>query len=389
MAIMKMFEHDSHKTVTQAERQSPSPGTWNVLSAAGVPMPRHETVTRAADTEPVAVADPAAREPGVPDKWSSTKEPLNEEFFLDQVVGAFEEAFDAACNANLAQASNTDGSVWNDETASRDLFCEIAAHYAQPLRTLCFELRRRTASKSSIAFVRPALQMIAQAAETMDLLQAFKRIAEFDEALSLADASSDRLLQSQVQRLLLDKYQLLAEALPQVFRTGEEEQKREEIIVRCLLQQIRGVGRVTLEKLYKAGLGSLEALFLANHQDLSAATSIPATLCRRIVERFQQYRAEVESISADDTQSGYRSRLADLISALQCRQEKLDRSSSKRASAAQLPTLRRQREQCFLQITTTLAELGELDFIQRIQGHSYRQRIQKLQEHLTTLENRI
>jgi hypothetical protein len=313
--------------------------------------------------------------------------------FLDQVVDAFDEAFDTACRSAMPTHSNScAGPVQNDidEAAVQDLFAQIAANYSQPLRSFVFELRCGTASRDRIEFLRSSLQMIGDAAAKMDLAHAVKRITDFDEVLLLAQETTQRLIDGEIRGLILDSYQGLIEVLPEIFRTGADEQKREDIIIKSLLQQIPGIGRVTFDKLYRAGLGSLHALFLANKEDLAVATSIPAPLCERIADKFQEYRAEALGISEHDPQSGYLARLTSLVAELRCRHEELENASAGAALNAGLATEKRRRrqvrQQCFLQIVATLAELGEVDLINKTQRLSFRQRLKRLEDHLETLD---
>jgi hypothetical protein len=313
--------------------------------------------------------------------------------FLDQVVDAFDEAFDTACRSAMPTHSNScAGSLQNarDEATVQDLFAQIAANYSQPLGSFVFELRCGTASRDRIECLRSSLQMIGDAAAKMDLAEAVNRIAEFDELLLTAQVASERWLEGEIRSLLLDNYNELVEALPDVFRTGTDERRREDIIIKSLLQQIPGMGRVSFDKLYKAGLGSLHALFLANKEDLAAATSIPAPLCERIVNKFQHYRAEAQGMSQNDhPQSGYRASLTSLVAELRRRHEELESTSAAAALNAGLERRRQRqlRQQCFLQIVATLAELGEVDLIHKIQRLSFRQRLKKLEDHLETLEH--
>src|SRR6185503_17121254 len=200
--------------------------------------------------------------------------PSSADGFLDQVVDAFDEAFDRACGSDSmpAHSSGTAGSVQNenDEATIQNLFGQIAGNYSQPVRNFSFELRCGTASKDCIEFLRSSLKMIGDAAETMDLAEAVKRIADFNELLLTAQVAPEKWLEGEIRSLLLDNYNGLVEALPDVFRTGTDERKREDIIIKSLLQQIPGMGRVSFEKLYLAGLGSLHALFVANKEDLAA-----------------------------------------------------------------------------------------------------------------------
>ena len=148
--------------------------------------------------------------------------------------------------------------------------------------------------------------------------------------------------------------------------------------------QIPGLGRVTFERLYGAGLGSLNMLFLANKQDLNAATGIPLNLCEQICEKFQQYRSEGEGLSGPAARAASLSRLRDLVGKLRGLHEGVERASV--SSSPQVATekrkLRKQRQQCFHQIVAILAELVELDLINIIQKLSFRRRLQRLEEYL-------
>ena len=129
--------------------------------------------------------------------------------FLGQVVDAFDEAFDTACRSAMPTHSNScAGSVQNDrdEATVQNLFAQIAANYSQPLRNFVFELRCGTASRDRIECLRSSLQMIGDAAAKMDLAQAVKRIADFDELLLTAQAAPQRLLEGEIRSLLLDNY---------------------------------------------------------------------------------------------------------------------------------------------------------------------------------------
>ena len=320
--------------------------------------------------------------------------PSSADRFLDQVVDAFDEAFDKACGSDTmpTHSTGTAGSVQNenDEAAIQDLFVQIAGNYSQPLRDFAFDLRCGTASKDCIEFLRSSLKMIGDAAATMDLAQTVKRIADFNELLLKAQGAPERWLEGEIRSLLLDNYNDLVEVLPDVLRTGTDERRREDLIIKSLLQQIPGVGRVTFDKLYMAGLGSLHALFLANKEDLAAATSIPAPLCGRIVDKFQEHRAETLTVSQQEPQSGYHARLTSLVVELRCQHEELERASAGAALNPELATEKRRRRQlrqrCYLQVVATLAEMGEVDLINRIQRLSFRQRLKRLGDHLETLE---
>lgn len=320
---------------------------------------------------------------------TSVEEPSGFNIFEDMVED-FDEAFDAAFNTNsspdIVTSSPTAGEVQHDEAAIQDLFANIAANYAKPVKNFVFELKRGTATKEWIDICRPALRSISRAAESMELKTAAKKMIDFDEALSLAQASEDRILGGEVRDLILSSYEELVEVLPQTFTIGEEEQQREGIIINSLLKQIPDLGRVTFEKLYGAGLTSLDTLFLAKKEDLAAATGIPLWLCERICNKFQEYREELEGTPRDVAQSGYRSRLVELVAELKRQHEGFERASADEwanpALANEKRKFRQNRQACVLQINVVLAEMGELDLVNEIQKLSFDRRIQRLEEHL-------
>ena len=111
-------------------------------------------------------------------------------------------------------------------------------------------------------------------------------------------------------------------------------------------------------------------------------------MCERICDRVQQYRKEVEDMPLDTTRSGYRFRLTSLVSELRRQERELGCSASEMGShptvAAEKRQRRQNRQRCLLQIMVMLAELGELDLIHKVQRLSFKRRIQKLDEYLTS-----
>ena len=83
--------------------------------------------------------------------------------------------------------------------------------------------------------------------------------------------------------------------MPQAFALDLDRTQREAAILQSLLLQVPEVKKVTLDRLYAAGLTTLEAMFLATPGDIAATTGIPESLAEQIVERFQAYRAQVQA----------------------------------------------------------------------------------------------
>jgi uncharacterized membrane protein len=73
---------------------------------------------------------------------------------------------------------------------------------------------------------------------------------------------------------LLAAYTTLAELMPDAFGLEGERGKREAIIVHALLQMVPEMRKNTIDKLYAAGLSSLDTLFVAKADEISATTGI-------------------------------------------------------------------------------------------------------------------
>lgn len=368
--------------VEQPQYTAPAIGFESRSERANAPVSSVAEIAREVSRGPAIVNTPVS----IPSAPVSTS---NELSFLDEFVDEFDDAFDAAFLAPGSVSmdqSIAPGEVQHDEAAIQDLFANIAANYARPVKNFVFELRRGTATKEWIEICRPALRSISRAAESMELTSAAKRMNDFDEALSLAQTSEDRILGGEIRELILSSYEDLIAVLPQTFIIGEEEQQREGIIINSLLKQIPDLGRVTFEKLYGAGLTSLDTLFLAKKEDLAAATGIPLWLCERICNKFQEYREELDGTPRDVAQSGYRTRLSELVSELRRQHEGFERASAQEwsnpALASDKRKFRQNRQACVLQINVVLAEMGELDLVNEIQKLSFERRIQRLEEYL-------
>jgi len=303
--------------------------------------------------------------------------------FLEEVAEAFDDAFESACSGNLE--SNASMEKKRDEQADaavQELFIQIAASYASPLKSFMFELQRGTASKDEIELCRPVLDGIRGAVEIMNLPQAVQRISDLDDALLLALGSTERLVNSDLRRRILSSYEALEKIMPEAFRLGDEGHKREEIIIKSLLRQIPGLGCVTLEKLYKTGLGSLDALFLANKEDLAAATGVSSRMCELICDKVAQHRQTLATLTNDAGQF-WRARLAGMTNSLRDEIEAERSSNGPRAlPRSEEPRRRHQRQLYFLEITVILAEIGELDLLDRMHKLSFKRRIGILEEYL-------
>ena len=354
-------------------------------SARDVPSFSSETGS-SASTEPIpgiTQAPPSVIFQAVTDPAEDTNN------FFEEVAEAFDNAFESVCSGNAESNASMIETTRDEqaEAAVQELLSQIAANYATPLKSFMFELQRGTASKDEIELSRPVLDGIRGAVEIMNLPQVVQRISDLDDALLLALSSNERLVNGEIRLRILSSYEALVRIMPEAFRLVAEGEKREDIIIKSLLKQIPRLCCVTLEKLYRAGLGSLDALFLANKEDLAAATGVSGRMCELICDKVAQHRQELGSLPHGAAPSVWRGRLAGVVNSLR---DEIDAAGAPNGSPA-WPTSeeqrrRNQRQVYYLKITVILAEMGELDLLSRMHKVSFKRRMQILNEYLATPE---
>jgi hypothetical protein len=275
-----------------------------------------------------------------------------------------------------------------DDGGPQQLFAEIAATHAQPVKDFIFELNRGTATKDWIDVCMPVLGSIIHGAESLDLHAVAQRIVDFRDALAQveADGGAKSTFDAESRAFLLARYGSLVEAMPATFDLGQETRQRETIIIHSLLRQIPEVGRVSLEKLYAAGLTSLDRLFVATPAEMSSTTGIPPWLCESICGKLRDHRSQLEREKAESSKGDLRERLARLVCELRSHQQRLQRITAARRSrpdgGAEKRACLRDRQACTLKIDVLLAELGEVARVEELRKLAVARRIDRLEQWL-------
>ena len=349
------------------------------------PEPTRETAHDAApERTPAPVIDfPAAAAASPAESGADAQAPAD---FLGGIVDDLEASIGDAFDSVTGPGDTGAGQVQNDydDQAAQELFASIAANYTRPVKNFIHELRRGTASKEWIEICQPVMGSIISGAESLKLDAVAKRIDEFREALTLAGKGDDRVFDEESRALLLSCYDGLVEALPETFALAEEDGRRESILIHSLLRQIPEVGSVTLEKMYGAGVTSLNALLLANREDLSHATGVPDWLCQKIVDKVREHREQLEA--GEGAELDRRDLLAVLVKEMQRQQEIFQRISRKDEQTEELAAEKREclraRQACALKINVLLAEMDEVDLVEQLRKMSPERRILRLEEYL-------
>ena len=301
---------------------------------------------------------------------------------FDDILGEANAAFDAIESDSPAPTSPTtlayDASTQQEVTK---LFGEVAATHARQIRNFMLELSTTETTKQWAELCRPALASLEKAAQGMDLEAVVKGLRDFRDALNHACAMPGARIGGLAREQLLSRYAVLSKELPDTFKLDEERDRREPIIVQTLLAQVPRVHKVTVDKLYAAGLVSLESLMTVSEGDLSAVSGISSELANAIVERVRAYRENLADQVADPADQGSRQRFRAALEQLQaqhedfCAAEDDDDRERKRE-------LRRTREHLLHQINLLLAHLGEVDMVHELERAPFASKIERLSNYL-------
>jgi hypothetical protein len=252
------------------------------------------------------------------------------------------------------------------------------------VRDFMIDVKWGEAPREWIEICIPAVTSLRRAAERLELGELAPSLDAFCDELKATVNESSRTIDGAVKDRLLAGYDKLVEILPQAFALDRDTSRREAVIIQSLCLSVPDVRKVTIDKLHAAGLTDLKTLFDANAAEVAQVAGIPEALALRIVERFQEYRRELQNASPQDARAAERERLAALKAQLLEQHdgyEEAARGWSPEAKAKKRD-LFRAREETWLAISLLLARFGEVERLQGIEKVPYGQRIAQLTDYL-------
>jgi hypothetical protein len=269
-----------------------------------------------------------------------------------------------------------------DMAVVRALFADIAVGHARPLRDFMIEVAWGEPTKEWLDIAVPATNALKSAAAAMEMPELGVALEGFSAALELA--SGEGSIHREVREMLLGAYSKLVEVLPQAFALEAERGRREPIIIRGLLVQVPGVHKVTIDKLYAAGLNALDVFYSARPRDVADATGLDLPLAEAICARFQAYRREMAELVPTKDRAKERAELEALTAELAQRHEEHEKLGSAWAgdAAAKKAKARKDRADVAVKIDVLLAHLGEVDLARDLAKVPFAQKIQKLTRYL-------
>ncbi len=271
-----------------------------------------------------------------------------------------------------------------DYSEVRALFAQLAANHVRPVRDFMMDLRWSDATVDWLPICEPALRSLRRAAEKLELPALCVALDRFGDALAAAHASEGRTLGGDLRTSLLTSYDDLTREMPQAFALDLDRTQREGVILQSLLLQVPDVKKVTLDKMYAAGLSTLEAMLLATPADIVATTGMAAPLAEQIVARFRAYHEQVKATAPDASRARERERIAALTSRLRHEHAAYETAAQSWSPEAneKKKELRKARARTLLDIQVELARLGEVERLARLSPLPFEAKLTQLEAFL-------
>lgn len=308
------------------------------------------------------------------------------------IAGTFEKLLAADVDARFeliehdgGNAPVMEGIAASDLAEVRALFAQLAVNHVRQVRDFMMDVRWGEATVEWVAICLPALSSLRRAADKLELPELVTALDGFSKSLTNTQAQTGaRTIDGERRDAILAAYEKLAAVMPQAFALDMDRAQREAVILQSLLLQVPEVKKVHLDKLYAAGLTTLEAMLLANPGDVAATTGIDEAIARRIVTRFREYRDEVRSGVPDATRAQERERIAALTARLRMEHDAFESASRGWSPEDQerKRTSRVARARTLLDIQVMLARLGEVDLLKEVERLPFERKLARLESFL-------
>jgi len=286
------------------------------------------------------------------------------------------------------------GTLPTDMNEVRTLFGELATNHMRQVRDFMIELRWGETPTTWLLVCEPAVASLLRAAEAIEYRELALGLVELAKAMGAAtqlERAGARMIDGEAREGLLAAHAELERILPETFALASDKSQREAAILHALLSQIPDVHKVTIDKLYAAGLTTLETMFLARTEDLAATTGIAESLAARIVERFRAYKQEIASATIDETRAYERGKIAALIEELRAANVEFDAASSSwtEESRQRKKEVLLERAKTMNAIDLQLARLGEIELVRELERLPFVKKLSRLVDFLHEAEQKL
>jgi len=297
----------------------------------------------------------------------------------DDVDHAFERIAPASAIARAMPGSLADDAVARAENAR--LFTAMVADHARPLREFMLDLTIGPTTKQWLDVAKPAAQSILKGALALEQTDLSLALGEFVKSLDRAAEAAGSKIGASERGAVMSAYAKLASLLSSAFELKGDRDRREPLVVHHLLLQIPGIHKVTLDKLYSAGLASLEALCRSSAEDLVAIARVETESAQAIIRRFQAYWRERAEHPLQKAEERAKQKLRELVLDLGKAHEEFQRAEAKEDREAKRRA-RADRRARALAVNVLLAQLGEVDLVEELERSPTERRISRVRSYI-------
>lgn len=330
--------------------------------------------------DPVGAPSTVRADP-TPPTPSSSATSTSAALLMDEV----DRSFDTMMTSPSTPPSEASGELTPEELAeAQRLFREISVNYLTPVRSLMIELSFGDPHREWLALCRPALVSLARAAKDMLLLDLSTALSALTQAIDRVDTSKTTLLDAKAREILHAAYEPLVALLPEAFAVNSERDRREPIIVQSLLRQVPDVRKVAMDRLFAAGLITLEMLYQARPQELTETAGLPLDVAERVVARFQRYKREFSTNVPTPKHTRELGTLELLTKKLEEQNASFEDARQTYSHPEEARRLRQERASTLLEINLVLARLGVVDLVDKLERLPFRNKAEELRRYLVS-----
>jgi hypothetical protein len=298
----------------------------------------------------------------------------------DELENSLDQAFDQMVDPARPAAGGarpSPASTASDMAAVHSTYAELAVEYCAPVRNIMLEVRWGEPPMLWLEHVRAALVALRAMAAKVELTALVEALDGFKTAVSTALDSGEGMVRAERRDKLLAAYAPLCACLPRAFDLEGERDRREPVILRALLLLVPDLSPLAVDKFFSAGLNRLELIAKARPEEMAVVTGLEPSLAQQVVERVRAERA----LAAGDA-GQERRHLASLTAQLGEEHRALERASAGWSAQSQTDKrrCRQQRQESWLRIKISLARLGEVDRIDRLERLPFARKLEALEK---------
>ncbi|HEX4338054.1 MAG TPA: hypothetical protein VH062_19225 [Polyangiaceae bacterium] len=334
---------------------------------------KHGEEPKRADGKKPAQAEPLELDP----LGNSVVPPRDPSLHHDDVDSAFARIVSHAPQAAAGQLALDEQA----KAANAELFRAMVATHAQPIKDFLLELVVGATSKQWLDIARPAVDSIRRGAAELANPELVDALSGFDDAMNAAAKAVGSKIDGAERDALMRAHATLTAALPQAFDLAKDRDLREPLVVRHLLLQVPGVHKVAIDKLYAAGLASLDALCRSSVDDLVQLGRLERDGADAIASRFRQYWTERAAQPVHKAEDRARKKLATLLEQLGSAHQAFQRAEADEDREKKREA-RNARRASSLAINVLLAQLGEVDLVEELERSPTDRRIERVRSYV-------